>query len=68
LKGTVESKKHRQFKTKIKGHKNGQTWIGIASTDKKADNKGVKNEGQVNFEGTKDFVLDNLVIKEVKED
>nr|WP_317852870.1 endo-alpha-N-acetylgalactosaminidase family protein [Mammaliicoccus sp. Marseille-Q6498] len=66
LKGTAEEKGKKTYKTTIKGSKNGQTWIGIASTDKAPDTKGVTDEGQVNFEGSKDFVLDNLTIKEVK--
>lgn len=50
----------------LKGDKSGQTWFGIYSTDKPADLQGTTSDGQANFNGYKDFMLDNLVIEIVE--
>lgn len=65
LKGTANKKGKRTYKTTVKGSEDGQTWIGIASTKKAPVSKGDKEEGQINFEGSKDFIMDNLKITEL---
>lgn len=65
LKNTVDGGKAKRVTFKVTGDENGQTWIGIYSTKTPNDPRGVKNGNQINFEGTKDFILDNLSIREI---
>lgn len=51
-----------KFSFELVGDKSGQTWFGIYSTDKPADNKGFEGS-QSTFNGYSDFILDNLVIE-----
>jgi endo-alpha-N-acetylgalactosaminidase len=59
----------RRFTTKIIGDKSGQGWIGIYSTtnEAKPDQTGL-SDGDLNFRGYSDFMLDNLVIKKISTD
>ncbi|QHW36063.1 YSIRK-type signal peptide-containing protein [Staphylococcus ursi] len=66
LKNTVDGGKAKRVTFKVTGDENGQTWIGIYSTKTPNDPRGVKEGNQINFEGTKDFILDNLSIREVE--
>lgn len=66
LKNTVDGGKAKRVTFKVTGDENGQTWIGIYSTKTPNDPRGVKDGNQINFEGTKDFILDNLMIREVE--
>ncbi|HHU6751064.1 TPA: endo-alpha-N-acetylgalactosaminidase family protein [Staphylococcus pseudintermedius] len=65
LKNTIDGGKAKRVTFKVTGDENGQTWIGIYSTTTPNDPRGVKDGNQINFEGTKDFILDNLSIREV---
>ncbi len=67
LKNTIDYPHAQRVTFRVTGSENGQTWIGIYSTDVQPDTKGVKDNGQVNFEGTKDFILDNLIIRPVED-
>lgn len=66
LKNTIDGGKAKRVTFKVTGDENGQTWIGIYSTKTQPDTRGVKDASQINFEGTKDFILDNLSIREVE--
>ncbi|MFL8952083.1 endo-alpha-N-acetylgalactosaminidase family protein [Helcococcus kunzii] len=57
--------KHGQAKLLIEGSETGQTWFGIYSTGVAADTKGT-SDSAADFGGYKDFMLDELEIKEVK--
>ena len=59
LKNTIDHPHAQRVTFQVTGNENGQTWIGIYSTDVQPDTRGVKDNGQVNFEGTKDFILPN---------
>ncbi|KON89998.1 cell surface protein [Sporosarcina globispora] len=68
LKSTASSNKEAKAGTysfTLKGNESGQSWFGIYSTDKAADTQGVTGS-QANFNGYKDFMLDNLVIETVQ--
>ncbi|QPA24444.1 YSIRK-type signal peptide-containing protein [Mammaliicoccus fleurettii] len=67
LKNTIDHPHAQRVTFQVTGNENGQTWIGIYSTDVQPDTRGVKDNGQVNFEGTKDFILDNLIIRPIDE-
>ncbi|KQL18018.1 endo-alpha-N-acetylgalactosaminidase family protein [Cytobacillus solani] len=67
LKSTASSDKNAKAGTysfTLTGDETGQSWFGIYSTSKAADTQGVK-DSQANFNGYKDFMLDNLVIEVV---
>ena len=49
----------------VTGSENGNTWIGVFSTAAAANTHGVKGNA-ANFGGYLDFVMDNLVVEEVK--
>ncbi|ARJ50816.1 endo-alpha-N-acetylgalactosaminidase family protein [Staphylococcus lutrae] len=65
LENTIDQNGPQRVTFNITGDQNGQTWIGIYSTDVPADSRGVTNNNQINFEGTKDFILDNLTIRKL---
>lgn len=58
---TVSGSGHKTFKFRITGSQSGQTWFGIYSTDKAADNQDASGKDAV-FRGYQDIILDNLVI------
>ncbi|RAI80532.1 YSIRK-type signal peptide-containing protein [Macrococcoides goetzii] len=68
LNNTIDESKPKRITFNVTGGENGDTWIGIYSTNKAPDLRNVKNNNQINFEGMKDFVIDNLTIKPVNED
>lgn len=58
--------KSGHYSFELKGDESGQSWFGIYSTDKAANTQGIDpNSSQVNFNGYKDFILDNLVIEKI---
>lgn len=67
LKNTINPGAPQRVTFEVTGAENGLTWIGIYSTDKSSDPRGEKNQNSVNFEGIKDFILDNLTIEVIPE-
>ncbi|REH79334.1 endo-alpha-N-acetylgalactosaminidase family protein [Staphylococcus felis] len=67
LKNTIDPGAPQRVTFEVTGAENGLTWIGIYSTDKSSDPRGEKDQNRINFEGTKDFILDNLTIEVVPE-
>ncbi|GGH16072.1 endo-alpha-N-acetylgalactosaminidase family protein [Paenibacillus segetis] len=68
LKSTANPDKNAKsgkYSFTLTGDPSGQSWFGIYSTDKPADTQGVEGS-QEDFNGYKDFMLDNLVIEVVK--
>lgn len=63
MKNTVDIGRARNYSFTLHGSETGQTWFGIYSTDQEADTRGVTDSGQINFNGYKDFMLDNLKIR-----
>lgn len=59
---TVDAGKAQTYEFLLTGSDNGQTWFGIYSTDVAADTRGETMNGQINFNGYNDFILDNLKI------
>ncbi|HEL2052465.1 TPA: YSIRK-type signal peptide-containing protein [Streptococcus suis] len=49
----------------VTGAASGDSWVGIFSTSRLSDTKG-DTQGNANFRGYNDFMLDNLVIEEVE--
>lgn len=58
--------KSGHYSFELKGDESGQSWFGIYSTDKAANIQGIDpDNSQADFNGYKDFMLDNLVIEKV---
>lgn len=62
LKNTIDLTGPGKCTFTLTGADNAQSWFGIESTGIQADTRGVTNGNQINFNGYKDFMLDNLVI------
>ncbi|MGV3273911.1 endo-alpha-N-acetylgalactosaminidase family protein [Staphylococcus sp. 11261D007BR] len=67
LKNTIDPGAPQRVSFDVTGDENGLTWVGIYSTDAKNDPRGVEDSAQIDFEGTKDFILDNLTITRVED-
>ncbi|WP_407960429.1 glycoside hydrolase family 101 beta sandwich domain-containing protein [Enterococcus faecium] len=66
LKNTwTDSEKAKKVSYYVTGSESGNTWIGIFSITNSGDTHGVEGNA-ANFEGYLDFVMDNLVIEEIK--
>ncbi|HBI1727458.1 endo-alpha-N-acetylgalactosaminidase family protein [Enterococcus faecalis] len=61
----TDSEKSGKASYYVTGSENGNTWIGVFSTAAAANTHGVKGNA-ANFGGYLDFVMDNLVVEEVK--
>lgn len=58
--------KSGHYSFELRGDESGQSWFGIYSTDKAANTQGIDpDNSQADFNGYKDFMLDNLVIEKV---
>lgn len=59
-----DSSSHKRYTVNIIGSESGQTFVGIFSTNKAPDTKGYGGN-EANFRSYKDFMLDNLMIRQV---